>query len=232
MRRRPRASNALVDQVLRLLERGGRGGRQVVDRPGEPLAEGGVGLVQGLEPATPGRSARSRRSALHGPAVRRPGPARCRRVERRQQLRDRQRDRPRAVVGRHFVAPAAAVDLRLGAPGERAEDGLQVGELLRSGRRSWPSGPNQTATGYADGPAAGRCARSQRSTSPNGMSSSGAVEHGPLAVAAQERLGSAASCTASNSCGLVKKPSPNVCAAAPSTVMYRGRTRRRAPRRG
>ena len=30
-----------VDQVLCLLQRGGRGGRQVVDRPGEPLAGAG-----------------------------------------------------------------------------------------------------------------------------------------------------------------------------------------------
>jgi hypothetical protein len=36
-------------------------------------------------------------------------------------------------VGRHLVAPSTAVDLRFGAPCERSEDGLQVGELLRPG---------------------------------------------------------------------------------------------------
>ena len=38
-----------VDQVLRLVVRGRRRGRQVVDRPREPLAKRRVGLLEGLE---------------------------------------------------------------------------------------------------------------------------------------------------------------------------------------
>ena len=38
-----------VHQVLRLFERGRRGGRHLVDGPGEPLAQRCVGVFQGLE---------------------------------------------------------------------------------------------------------------------------------------------------------------------------------------
>ena len=86
-----------VDQVLRFLQRrGGRGG-DVVDRPREPLPEGRVDLVQGLEHRGLDEALGLERQALHGTAVRQTRLPRGRRVERREQLGDRERDRARAV---------------------------------------------------------------------------------------------------------------------------------------